>query len=139
MSGGVATVVRGLVGIAAMHRLVCALVLSLVSGANTPANAEPGHEVLYVVTADGDREVTIHYRVDMPTENWHGAKYENFWIGPDKPWRQTVFLDDPYVAYVSVRNIWWNPNFHCELWMDGVRVQQGGGYCSLKGKRPGAM
>ncbi|WP_157897349.1 hypothetical protein [Mycobacteroides franklinii] len=99
---------------------------------------EAEHTVRYVVTADGDREVTIHYRIASPTENWAGTHYENFWIGPDNPWEATTTLDDPYgdAAYVSVRNIWWNPNFRCELWVDGKLAMKGEGYCSLKGKRP---
>ncbi|WP_131815827.1 hypothetical protein [Mycobacteroides franklinii] len=99
---------------------------------------EAEHTVRYVVTADGDREVTIHYRIASPTENWAGTHYENFWIGPDNPWEATTTLDDPYgdAAYVSVRNIWWNPNFRCELWVDGKLAMKGEGYCSLKGKQP---
>ncbi|WP_164911756.1 hypothetical protein [Mycobacteroides franklinii] len=99
---------------------------------------EVEHTVRYVVTADGDREVTIHYRIAPPTENWAGTHYENFWIGPDNPWEASTTLDDPYgdAAYVSVRNIWWNPNFRCELWVDGKLAMKGEGYCSLKGKQP---
>lgn len=99
---------------------------------------EADHAVRYVLTADGDREVTIHYRIATPTENWAGTRYENFWIGPDNPWEATTTLDDPYgdAAYVSVRNIWWNPNFRCELWVDGKLAMKGEGYCSLKGKHP---
>ncbi|MFD6196469.1 hypothetical protein ACFWE3_07150 [Mycobacteriaceae bacterium NPDC060252] len=104
-----------------------------------PASAdEVDHTIRYVVTADGDREVTIHYRIATPTESWAGTRYENFSIGPDNPWEATTTLDDPYgdAAYVSVRNIWWNPNFRCELWVDGKLAMKGEGYCSLKGKQP---
>lgn len=111
----------------------------LLSALAAPASADQvDHTVRYVVTADGDREVTIHYRIATPTENWAGTHYENFWIGPDNPWEATTTLEDPYgdAAYVSVRNIWWNPNFRCELWVDGKLAMKGEGYCSLKGKHP---
>lgn len=116
-----------------------AIAVAIALSAQTPAaDADVDHTVRYVVTADGNREVTIHYRIATPSENWAGTHYENFWIGPDSPWEATTTLDDPYgdAAYVSVRNIWWNPNFRCELWVDGKLAMKGEGYCSLKGKQP---
>ena len=66
-----------------------------------------GHTVRYVVKSDGGREVTIHYRVDAPTDNWHRARLENIWISPTEQWEQTVVLDEPIQVRLrrSARNM----------------------------------
>lgn len=108
----------------------------LAAGTSSPSTADPGddasHTVRYVVTSDGAQEVTIHYRTDAPTENWHGAHYENIWISPTQPFEQTVKLDEPYTyGYIAVRTIYWSPNFHCEVWVDGKLALQGDSSCVL--------
>lgn len=103
-----------------------------VVGTPTTAASDPEHVVRYVVTADGGREVSIHYRVAAPSETSSGARYDQAWISPDDPWEQTATLTDPYkYGYVSVRNIWWNPNFRCEVWVDGTLAMDGTGVCIL--------
>ncbi|WP_132857618.1 hypothetical protein [Mycobacteroides abscessus] len=79
--------------------------------------------------ADAGQEVTIHFRVAPQTENWSGAHSENYWVSPTEPWEQTTTLEDPESAYVSVRNIWWNPNLRCEIWVDGRRTMESNGVC----------
>lgn len=93
------------------------------------ASAEPEHIVRYVVTADAGQEMTIHFRVAPQTENWSGVHSENYWVSPTEPWQETVTLEDPETAYVSVRNVWWNPNLRCEVWIDGTRTMEGAGVC----------
>lgn len=111
--------------------------LTLVSGvgvASTPATARgnPEHFIRYVVTADGGQEVSIHYRVAPPSETSSGARYEQVFISPENSWEQTAMLADPYqYGYVSVRNIWWNPKFRCEVWVDGELAIDGTGVCVL--------
>ncbi|SHS81997.1 Uncharacterised protein [Mycobacteroides abscessus subsp. abscessus] len=93
------------------------------------ADAEPEHSVRYVVTADAGQEMTIHFRVAPQTENWSGVHSENYWVSPTAPWQETVTLENPETAYVSVRNVWWNPNLRCEIWIDGTRTMEGAGVC----------
>lgn len=93
------------------------------------ALAEAEHAVRYVVTADAGQEVTIHFRVAPQTESWSGVHSENYWVSPEEPWEQSIALEDPGSAYVSVRNIWWNPNLRCEIWVDGKRTLESSGVC----------
>lgn len=103
-----------------------------VVGTPTIAASDPEHVVRYVVTADGGQEVSIHYRVAAPSGTSSGARYDQVWISPDDPWQQTTTLADPYsYGYVSVRNIWWNPNFRCEVWVDGTLAMDGTAVCIL--------
>lgn len=107
---------------------VCYSAVMLSSGL-VHASAEPEHVVRYVVTADAGQEMTIHFRVAPQTENWSGVHSENYWVSPTEPWQETVTLADPETAYVSVRNVWWNPNLRCEIWVDGTRTMEGAGVC----------
>lgn len=93
------------------------------------ASADPEHVVRYVVTADGGQEVSIHYQIAPPAETWSGTETVNAWVSPEEPWEKTITLEDPDSAYVSVREIWWNPNMHCEVWVDGQRTITGTGMC----------
>lgn len=115
-----------------LRRGVLVLVAGLVSysAALVPVvSAEPAHLIRYVVTATEGREVTIHFRVGTQTENWSGTHSENFWVSPDEPWQRTVELAEPQSAYVSVRNVWWNPDLGCEIWVDGNMIMKGTGVC----------
>ncbi|MUM19881.1 hypothetical protein FZI91_04500 [Mycobacterium sp. CBMA271] len=96
---------------------------------SSDAVAEAEHVVRYVVTADAGREITVHFRVAPQTESWSGVHSENYWVSPAEPWEQVVALEDPGSAYVSVRNIWWNPNLRCEIWVDGKRTMESSGVC----------
>lgn len=102
---------------------------AMLSSGAVRASAEPEHFVRYVVTADAGREMTIHFRVAPQTENWSGVHSENYWVSPTAPWQETVTLEEPEAAYVSVRNVWWNPNLRCEIWIDGTRTMEGAGVC----------
>ncbi|SEA31496.1 hypothetical protein SAMN04488580_102333 [Mycobacterium sp. 283mftsu] len=82
------------------------------------------HSVRYVVTAGGPGELEIHYRAQAPSENSSGAKYDHVWVSPEAPWTETVPLGEPdRYAYVSVRQVWWNPSLRCEVWVDGLLVK----------------
>lgn len=95
---------------------------SVASLSIAPAHAD--HSVRYVVTAGGAGELEIHYRAQPPSENSSGARYDHVWVSPEAPWSQTVPLDEPdKYAYVSVRQVWWNPILRCQVWVDGVLVK----------------
>lgn len=101
-------------------------------GSPAKASGDPEHFIRYVVTADGGREVSIHYRFADPSQTASGARYEQVWLSPETPWEQTATLADPYRdGYVSVRNIWWNPDLHCQVWVDGTLAMDGAGACVL--------
>ncbi|SHU39544.1 putative secreted protein [Mycobacteroides abscessus subsp. abscessus] len=88
------------------------------------AHADQEHTVRYVVTAEASQEVSIYYREAPQTVNWSGVHIENDVVVPGTPWEQTVHLADPATAYVAVRNVWWNPNMHCEIWIDGTKAME---------------
>jgi len=110
------------------NAMICAALTALVFASFVPefpvARADEGHTVRYVVTGDTGQEVSIYFRVAPQTPSWSGAHTENYWVSPSEPWEQTVQLTDPSTAYVAVRNVWWNPNMHCEIWIDGVKTME---------------
>ncbi|OHT79335.1 hypothetical protein BKG69_13165 [Mycobacteroides chelonae] len=108
----------------AAARVLPAVVAAIIANPAV-ATAHAEHSVRYVVTAGGGGEVEIHYRTEPPSENSSGAQYEHVWVSPTEPWEQNVSLDEPNrYAYISVRQVWWNPALHCEVWVDGVLVKQ---------------
>ncbi|MGV0625529.1 hypothetical protein [Mycolicibacter minnesotensis] len=118
------------------HRVAALLLMGLTLPGTPAATAQTAHAIRYVVTSDGGQDVEIHYRLEAPTENSSGAQYDHVWISPDQPWERTTTLDIPYRhAYVSVRNVWWNPRFSCEVWVDGRLAQTGTGTCVLTESR----
>ncbi|MBB4852883.1 hypothetical protein HNP40_000249 [Mycobacteroides chelonae] len=64
------------------------------------------------MTAEAGQEITIHFRIALQMESWSGLHSENYWVSPAEPWQQSMTVEDPDSAYVSVRNIWWNPPLH---------------------------
>lgn len=98
-----------------------ALLFASVMIAPPSAHADE-HTVRYVVTSNGEHEVTIYFREAAQTINWSGVHIENHWVSPGQPWETTVQLDDASAAYVAVRNVWWNPDMHCEIWIDGNKT-----------------
>ncbi|MUL67116.1 hypothetical protein BOO86_21765 [Mycobacterium sp. CBMA 234] len=108
------------------------LIAPLWLGGAAPAAADDGHAVRYLMRADGGVEAEIHYRVDPPSTTGNGANYEHVWISPGEPFERSTVMEEPRrYAYISVRNMTWNPNFQCELWIDDKLVQKAKGYCGL--------
>ncbi|MGE2834715.1 hypothetical protein [Mycobacterium sp. SMC-4] len=111
-----------------------------------PAHADPARQVTYTVTATQPVTVDIYFReVDPPT--WADYSHNPYLyspkvrvdIGPDTPWVRTVTLADPdrwaMVSATSGR-LPGEPQFRCELRVDGVVVATGAGpkgaLCSIR-------
>lgn len=117
--------------------------------AATPAtsSANPGaHQVQYTVTTTSELKAQIYYLgVEPPSRAAYDAdptqylaSLTAFSVSPEAPWvYQTTLNDTPQWAYVSASGgLRVNPEFHCEIAVDGVVVvsEQGGSgvQCALR-------
>jgi hypothetical protein len=112
----------------------------------TPAHAEGPRQVTYTVTTETPVTADIYYR-DVDPPNWAEYSHNPYVfsprvrveIGPDRPWVLNAALLNPdRWAMVSATSgpLAGEPQFRCELSVDGVVVATGqgpkGALCSLR-------
>lgn len=108
-----------------------------------PAAPAGAHQVTYRVTTTSDLTANIYYVTADPPDQAAANKPEfmplaRTMVGPGAPWTFQANLDDPdQWAFVSASGgLRVNPEFHCEIAVDGKVVvsQQGGSgvQCSLR-------
>jgi hypothetical protein len=110
-----------------------------------PAAPAAGHQVKYTVTTTSDLNAQIYYmKVEPPNQNAFNSDSSPYMVndkvpvGPDNPWVFQTTMNDPNQwAIVSASGVLrTNPQFHCEISVDGVTVstQDGGSgvQCALR-------
>ena len=111
--------------------------------ADTPAAADGARQVTYTVTTTSDLTANIYYVIGDPPDQAaaNDPKYmpmARTLVGPGAPWTFQTTLNDPdQWAFVSASGgLRVNPEFRCEIAVDGtvVQTQQGGSgvQCSLR-------
>jgi hypothetical protein len=110
------------------------------------SNAEPaGHQVKYTVTTGSELNAQIYYlKTEPPSQAAFDADSSQYLVNdkvpvnPDSPWIfQTTLTNPTQWAIVSASGVLrTNPQFHCEIAVDGVTVvsQDGasGVQCALR-------
>lgn len=110
---------------------------------SSTATAEGSRQVTYTVTTTSDLTANIYYVVGDPPDQAaaNDPKYmpmARTLVGPGAPWTFQTTLNDPdQWAFVSASGgLRVNPEFRCEIAVDGtvVQTQQGGSgvQCSLR-------
>lgn len=110
---------------------------------STSAVPAGAHQVTYTVTTTSDLTANIYYvTADPPSQAAvNDPKYmpmDRTTVGPGSPWTLHTTLNDPTRwAFVSASGgLRVNPEFHCEITVDGqvVQSQQGGSgvQCALR-------
>jgi hypothetical protein len=121
-----------------------ALAAAGLAGSHAVSTAQPaGHKVTYTVTTTSELSANIYY-INADPPNQAVANTPEYMpaarvvVSPDAPWVLETTLNDPNQwAFVSASGgLRVNPDFHCEIAVDGqvVQSQQGGSgvQCSLR-------
>jgi hypothetical protein len=117
-----------------------------IAAAHATSNAEPAaHQVRYTVTAGDVLQAKINYMGNEPASqaafDADSSKYLTYVqapVAPDTPWVMETTLSNPNQwAIVTASGVLrTNPQFHCEIAVDGVTVvsQDGGSgvSCALR-------
>jgi hypothetical protein len=117
-----------------------------IAATHATSNAQPaGHQVRYTVTAGDSLQGKINYMATEPPSqaafDADSSKYLTYVqvpVGPDSPWVMETTLNNPNQwAIVTASGVLrTNPQFHCEIAVDGVTVvsQDGGSgvSCALR-------